>query len=424
LFRLPSLPSVADLDLRLRQHRPPEASPLGWRCFQLGLVLLASSAFLGGLLLFVSLVQGCRQRPPLLQDPVNRVLLVVSALMVLGCFGAESGWLAWVGLANWLPFFVGFWSFQPYLATPEARHRAGLALLAGTVPVVVTGLGQLWAGWHGPFEQLGGLIIWHLRPGGNPEGRLAGLFDYANIAGSWLALAWPFALAALLQPGLRLRGRLTVALIALGVAAAVFLTDSRNAWGALVLALPLVAGPASWVWLLPLLLPVLVLISLASVSGVPALLQDPARSLVPEAIWGRLSDMAYAGQRPLAITRLAQWQVALGLAAERPWLGWGAAAFSLIYPKRTGHWHGHPHNLPIDLAVSHGVPVAVLVVGVVLWLLVRAQRRGMAAGCLWDRAWWTSALVLVTLHATDIPFYDSRINVAGWVLLAGLRVYR
>jgi len=145
---------------------------------------------------------------------------------------------------------------------------------------------------------------------------------------------------------------------------------------------------------------------------------------VPEAIWGRLSDMAYAGQRPLAITRLAQWQVALGLAAERPWLGWGAAAFSLIYPKRTGHWHGHPHNLPIDLAVSHGVPVAVLVVGVVLWLLVRAHRRGMATGSLWDRAWWTSALVLVTLHATDIPFYDSRINVAGWVLLAGLRVYR
>jgi hypothetical protein len=29
-------------------------------------------------------------------------------------------------------------------------------------------------------------------------------------------------------------------------------------------------------------------------------------------------------------------------------------------------------------------------------------------------------LVLVALHATDMPFYDSRINVAGWVLLAGL----
>jgi hypothetical protein len=27
----------------------------------------------------------------------------------------------------------------------------------------------------------------------------------------------------------------------------------------------------------------------------------------------------------------------------------------------------------------------------------------------------------VTLHATDIPYFDSRLNVAGWVLLAGLR---
>ena len=33
-----------------------------------------------------------------------------------------------------------------------------------------------------------------------------------------------------------------------------------------------------------------------------------------------------------------------------------------------------------------------------------------------------STLVLVCLHATDIPFYDSRINIAGWVLLVGLRM--
>jgi O-antigen ligase len=415
---------VHALAQRLGHHRPPTASPLGWRCFQLGLLLLASSALLGGILLFVALVAGCRRRRPPLQDPVNRVLLLVSILMVLGCLRPYSGWLAWVGLANWLPFFVGFWAFQAYLTTPAARRRAGLALLAGTVPVVVTGLGQLWAGWQGPFQQLGGLIIWHLYPGGRPTGRLAGLFDYANIAGSWLALTWPFAVAGLLQPGLRLRGRLMAAAVALGVAVAVGLTDSRNAWGALVLALPLVAGPASWAWLLPILVPVLLLIALASISGVPELLQHPARALVPEAIWGRLSDLAHAGERPLAITRLAQWGVAVGLVAERPWLGWGAAAFSLIYPRRTGHWHGHPHNLPIDLAVSHGLPVALLLVGLVLGLLALALRCGMAGGSLWDRAWWASALVLVALHATDMPFYDSRINVAGWVLLAGLRAYR
>jgi O-antigen ligase len=341
--------------------------------------------------------------------------------MVLGCLGAVSGRLAWLGLANWLPFFWAFWGFQPYLATAAARRRVALLLLAGTVPVIVTGFGQLWWGWSGPFQALGGLIIWHVEAGGDPDGRLSGLFDYANIAGAWLALVWPFALAALLErPGGLLRRGLLL-LFAAALMAALVLTDSRNAWGALVLALPLVGGRLIWPWLLPLLAVLLALVAVASLPGVPAVLQAPARALVPEWIWGRLSDLRYAGERPLAETRLAQWGVAARLVAERPWLGWGAAAFSLLYPRLTGQWHGHPHNLPITLAVSHGLPVAVLLVGLVLWLLVRGVRLGMLDGPPFERAWWTAALVLVSLHATDMPLYDSRINVAGWVLLAGLR---
>ena len=111
----------------------------------------------------------------------------------------------------------------------------------------------------------------------------------------------------------------------------------------------------------------------------------------------------------------------MALIAERPWFGWGAAAFSVIYPLRTGFWHGHTHNIAIDLAISHGLPVAIAVVALVLWLLIRALRRGMTQGPVFERAWWAAALVLVSLHATDIPMYDSRLNIAGWVLLVGLR---
>jgi hypothetical protein len=413
----------AALDRALSADCPSEGPLLGWRCFQLGLLLLASSAFLGGLLLFVALLQGSRGRSSPFRDRDGQVLLLISALMIVGCLAASSGALAWLGLANWLPFFWAYWGYRPYLTTAAARRRVALMLVAGSVPVILTGLGQIWWGWRGPFEQFGGLIIWHLRAGGNPPGRLAGLFDYANIAGAWLALAWPLALAALLQPRLSPGRRAVVLLIAIGFVSAVFLTDSRNAWAALMLAVPLVAGPASWGWLLPLLAVGLLVLALACLPGVPSLLQLPARALVPEAIWSRLTDLQYAGHRPLATTRLGQWGTAVGLILERPWLGWGAAAFSVIYPQRTGHWHGHPHNLPIDLAVSHGLPVAVLVVGFVLWLLVRAARLGMVQATLFDRAWWTSVLVLAALHATDIPFYDSRINVAGWVLLAGLGAY-
>lgn len=97
----------------------------------------------------------------------------------------------------------------------------------------------------------------------------------------------------------------------------------------------------------------------------------------------------------------------------------GAAAFSVIYPLRTGKWHGHAHNLPLELAIAHGLPVAALVAGLVLALLIVALRRGVTR--LFDRAWWAAVLILMVLHGTDLPFFDSRVNIAGWILLAGLR---
>jgi O-antigen ligase len=425
---------------RLDAQRPDRADPLGWRCFQLGVFVLPASALFAGLLLLVALIQGSRRRSPWWHDRVNLLLAVIAGLMVLGAAAATlrsaelpsySPSLAWLGLFNWLPFFWAFWGFQPYLADGAARRRVALALVAGTVPVLVTGLGQLLLGWHGPWQILGGAVIWHLREGGNPEGRLSGLFDYANITAAWLSLSWPLLLAAWLACWQRWRARQTGSgwrlLVVLGLVVAqlvsMVLTDSRNAWGVLLMAVPLVAGPASWVWLLPLLGLALLPVLLASLPGVPALLQEPARALVPQSIWGRLNDFNHHSQRKLASLRITQWNVASGLIAERPWLGWGAAAFSVIYPLRTGRWHGHTHNIAIDLAFSYGVPAAALLVALVLWLHIRGVRQGMLQGPVFDRAWWTAAFMLAALHATDIPMYDSRVNIAGWILLAGLRCW-
>ena len=425
---------------RLDAHRPPQTDPLGWRCFQLGMFVLPASALFAVVLLLVALIQGSRRRSPWWHDRVNLVLAAVAALMVIGAAAATlrsselptyAPSLAWLGLFNWVPFFWGFWGFQPYVADGPARRRVALALVAGTVPVVATGLGQLWLGWQGPWQILGGSVIWHLEEGGRPLGRLSGLFDYANITAAWLSLSWPLLLAALLacarrwRQGLAGSGWRLLVVLALAAAqvAALYLTDSRNAWGAMLLAVPLVAGPGSWLWLLPLLLLALLPVALATLPGVPSMLQDPARSLVPQSIWGRLNDLNHHSERKLASLRITQWSVASGLIAERPWLGWGAAAFSVIYPLRTGRWHGHTHNIALDLAVTFGLPVALLMVGLVLWLLMRGLRRGMAAGPVFERAWWASVLVLAVLHASDIPTYDSRLNIAGWVLLAGLRCW-
>ena len=404
----------------LDQGRPSLASARGWRCFQLGLFLLPSSALLGSLLLFPALLFGCAGRErSCWRDPWNAPLLLASGLMILGCFGAYDQGLAWVGLANWLPFFWGFWGFQPYVMSGEARRRSALWLVAGSVPVVVTGLGQIWWGWQGPWQLLGGLIVWFMAAGGRPDGRLSGLFDYANIASAWLSMVWPLTLAALVQQGLNRWRRVVVVVLAVLLVVALVLTESRNGWGSLVLVVPLVLGPPSWPWLIPLLVLALLPVLLSVLPGVSPMLQDPARTLVPESLWARLNDSQYGGERVLASTRLSQWNVALQLIGERPWLGWGAAAFSVIYPLRTGQWHGHAHNLPLELAIGHGLPVAVLLVGFVLALLVVSLRLGLSG--LFNRAWWTALLVLIVLHGTDLPFFDSRLNIAGWILLAGLR---
>ena len=402
----------------LRCQRPAAATAPGWIAFQLGVLLLASSLLLAVPPLFWALLQGSRcHRRPWWSDKLNRVFALIAGLMLLSAPWAHSGWLAWVGLGNWLPFFWGFWGFQPYMATAAARRRVALLFIASTMPVLITGIGQLLFGWSGPWQALGGLLIWHMAPGGMPLGRLSGLFDYANITSAWLSFSWPLLLAAALESWRRFPWLLLLVVSHVGC---LYLTDSRNGWGAAVLAVPLLLGPGRWLWLMPLLLLLLLPVLFAVLPGVPELLQNGCRFLVPEAIWVRLSDIAFS-DRPMASTRLGQWQVAAGLVAERPWLGWGAAAFSLIYPIRAGVWHGHPHNLPLDLAISHGMPAALLMIAVVLWLLLRATCLGINQAGLFERAWWAAVLILVLLHATDLPLYDGRVNVAGWLLLAGLR---
>ena len=63
------------------------------------------------------------------------------------------------------------------------------------------------------------------------------------------------------------------------------------------------------------------------------------------------------------------------------------------------------------------------IVGTVLLLLVLALRKGILQKAPMERAWWTATLVLVAMHATDLPVFDSRLNILGWTLLAGLAAF-
>ena len=100
------------------------ADNFGWRCFQLGVFCLPSSALISYIFLLIALFEGSARRRDLYwKEYWNYPLLIVSFLMLIGCIHSHSGWLAWLGLFNWMPFFWCFWGLQPYLLTTERRRK-------------------------------------------------------------------------------------------------------------------------------------------------------------------------------------------------------------------------------------------------------------------------------------------------------------
>ena len=134
--------------------------------------------------------------------------------------------LSWIGLANWLPFFLCFHSFEIYLSSAQERKTASLTFLYGTFPVIISGLGQAFFNWHGPLKTLGGLIIWYQRPIDSVSG-LTGLFNHANYAGSWLTFLLPLSIALALKTS---RKSIFFKTNLILIIFCILLTNSRNAW--------------------------------------------------------------------------------------------------------------------------------------------------------------------------------------------------
>ena len=94
-------------------------------------------------------------------------------------------------------------------------------------------------------------------------------------------------------------------------------------------------------------------------------------------ILGRLNDGGAA-----CSSRLILWKNVLHLISQKPWLGWGwgeldFAHFVTLYPggadARFCEILDNAHNLPLHLAVELGVPFALVICGLGLWLVWRAK---------------------------------------------------
>jgi O-antigen ligase len=105
--------------------------------------------------------------------------------------------------------------------------------------------------------------------------------------------------------------------------------------------------------------------------------------------WAEISHHVFGGAARLAETdvsgsRFGIWADTLALIKANPWLGVGFGEFNLAwtltpFPGRPTAFFDHTHNLVLQFAVELGLPLTALLLGLLLWGLLRMARRAWAA---------------------------------------------
>ncbi len=399
-----------------------------FRLFYIGLFLLPSAFSLAIILILIATILGCfNSKVNYFNDKWNYPFLISGIFMIISTivhtffnkhltlYDLDSS-LSWIGLANWIPFFWCFWGFKIYIESPENRKICGIALLSGTFPVLITGLGQSLFNWDGPFETLYGLIVWYQRPLESITG-LTGLFNNPNYTGTWLNIVWPFCIACILDSETNFVKNLATYIFTFGISFCVILTNSRAAWISILIGILMMYGRKSFKFLRNLLLILLVLISSTIFSIFGTKFQFFLKSLIPQSIWMEFSNFQY--------TRLEIWESAIKIIINNPLFGTGAASFPNIFEAESGLWKGHTHNLPLELILSYGILPGLLITLPIIYLIFLSIREIIyfktSNLSIYDKAWVSSLFLLFLSQLVDVQYFDGRISIIGWILLCGAR---
>ena len=370
----------------------------------------------------------------LLKRPFTWGVFALSAWLLLTAATAEYQVEAWLGIANFIPFFILFLGFNLLIETPRQLRRLAEFGVISAVMVAIVGIGQISLGWQTP-DALQPLLGWVLRAEGNPSGRLASVFMYANIAGAYLLVMFTLGLGLWVEcyrwhrQNIRRWLGLTAALILIAIA--LFLTSSRNAWAIAFFVSVVYIIYLHWYWLLGM--GSVLLSAVLGAAFAPSPLNQGLRVIIPHSIWARLNDQMYS-DRATETLRTTQWQFSWELMQERPFLGWGLRNFTPLYQEQMGIWLGHPHNFPLMLSAEVGIPGLLLLLGLIGSAIVRA---GILVS-IWSvlnptpgtKQWQQDQLLFLTVivafcalslfNLLDVTLFDLRLNLLAWLLLAAI----
>ena len=411
-----------------------ERKEITFTLFLIGIFFLASAPSLALFLLLFPIFSGFKKNyKNLIKDKLNWLLIIAGFIMIsksiVTSFLGESeitDWdslLNWAGLGNWIPHFLIYFGIQFYVQNPIKRSLIAKALILGTVPVIFSCLSQYFFEWYGPYDLFNGLIIWYQRSRVDINTPVTGLFNNPNYTGAWLAMTWPFLLSYLSQKR-KEDNKLSFMIVFVLCVLFIFtisLINSRGAFLGILVSIPFLFGKDVIIWLLPLLTIIFSSIVICALPIAPDNIKNIFCFLIPDNILSNFNDLSLTYEN---ISRLVIWQKAVNIILNKPFWGSGAASFPILYFNQYGEWKGHPHNLFLELSVSYGVITSTLVfifIGILICRTFRNFNKSKISKNSYDRAWWISVIVFLILNSFDITYFDLRISIVFWILLAGLK---
>jgi len=360
-------------------------------------------------------------------------LLLISIWLVINSALAYQPSEAWLGLANFLPYFALFAATRTLIDTTTKLNRLAWLLILPSAPIVILGLGQLYGNWQS-LPLIKNIFGWEIIPQGVPAGRMSSVFIYANFLAIYLVITFVLSLGLWFKNWRKnhdLNPRLIVlSSILILNSIGLILANSRNSWLIVFFACLSFALYLSWYWLIAAIAAIIAIISGASFGNFTG--QASLRKIVPQFVWERLSDQSYP-DRPIETLRLSQWQFSWQKIQERPLHGWGLRNFTPLYLEETTLWFGHPHNLFIMLGLEIGL-VATLVfcslIGAILFITTAKTFFQKSIDLTSSKLEPSDKLLIFTyllafvcctlFNLVDVSIFDFRVNTIGWILLASI----
>ena len=404
--------------------------------FKLGIFFLLSAPVIACFFLLLSIfLTSFFERNDFFKNKFNyplivcSLILLVSALLNTTIFESNLiGWehyLTWVGLANWIPLFYCYWVFQKLLQTTQSREKIIKIFLIGSIPLFLSGFSQVWLNLHGPFRFLNNLIIWYQRPVDptHPINGMTSLFNNQNYAGAWLIIIWPMFLSCLFQKKLNGFKKLILLLLALASLVAIYLTRSRNAWIGTLISTQLVLNRTFSITSFIIL--IFLAVSFISINQFyPHIFLSISKTFIPQIFFTKFSDLGLDNLS--SYPRIFIWQSSIKFISERPLLGWGAGSFPILFENQgSAESYAHTHSLILELANSYGILPSLIITVFVIFILYKSfikiyLSKEKHDQLIFEKAWWASSFVLSLSQLVDIQYFDIRISITFWILLAGL----